>query len=78
LFNVTDSPPHNSQHYAILANLNTTYGHSLGLALNSSDQAEVLAAQGNAEAEAAVVAKHRERVESYLRAVEGDQNAGEA
>lgn len=60
-------------HYAILSNsLNSSFGHGLGVSLNAVDHAEVLAAAGNPEAEALMVAKHQERITTYLAAVEAD------
>ena len=72
LAEIADKPA--PEHYAILANaLNSSLGLQLGVALNVADRSEVLAAQGDPEAEQAVAMKHAAKIQTYLEAVNAGQ-----
>jgi hypothetical protein len=70
---VSEQPPHNAQHYGILANgFNSGFGYDNGFALSNADRAEVLAAAGDEAKESAVVAKYAEKIAAYIQAAESE------
>lgn len=70
LIGIADAPPPNS--YAILSRAIPQYGSQYGVGVSPAEYSEIMAVEGNAEAEQAVAAKYAARITTYLAAVEAD------
>ena len=72
LTQIADAPPPNG--YAILSRAIPQYGSEYGVGVSPAEYSEIMAAEGNAEAEQAVAAKYAAKIETYMGAVNASPN----